>query len=73
MAMKQCVKRKHTDSVLSKRWRTGFAKETLTYFSLYSASVNSNRGWRDLLSAFRMSVSCHMGMKCQVVLSVDRT
>lgn len=47
-----------------KRWRTGFTKETLTYFSLESASVNSNRGLRDLFMASRTSVSCQVGMRC---------
>lgn len=56
-----------------KRWRTGFTKETLTYFSLESASVNSNRGLKDLFMASRTSVSCQVGMRCLAFLSLDKT
>ena len=56
-----------------KRRRTGLAKETLTYFSLESASVNSVRERRDLLMASSTSVSCYVGMRCLALLSVDKT
>ena len=56
-----------------KRWRTGFTKETMTYFSLESASVNSDRGLRDLLMASRTSVSCQVGMRRPAFLSSDKT
>lgn len=57
---------------VSKRWRTGFT-EMFTYCSPDRASVKSVSGLSVLLSASRTSTSCHVGTRCLVYRSEERT
>ncbi len=58
---------------LLKRWRVGFRRDTLIYFSPESASVNSTRGLRDLLMASSTSMSCQERVRCLSFRSLERT
>lgn len=61
-------------TVLLKRWSTGLRYYTLTNSSPDSASVNSVRGLRVLLTdSKKHSNTCHVGASCRVFLSALRT
>lgn len=60
-------------TVLFSRWSTGLRYHTLTYCSPDSASVNSVRGLKVLLTDSPTSISCQVGTRCLVFLSALRT
>jgi len=60
---------------LLKRWRVGLKKkkDTLTYFSPESASVNSISGLTDLLTASSTSMFRHEGVRCLTFRPFEKT